>query len=76
MKTTYSGLCLVAMVCLAIILLALLQPVPGLVFLFLIPFWFFVALVFSIPLPVAPKVRAALSLLALPVFSPRPPPAR
>ena len=76
MKTTYSGLRLVALVCVAIILLGLVQSVPGLVFLFLIPFWFFIALVFSIPLPVAPKVRTSLSLLALPVFSPRPPPAR
>jgi len=44
MKTTYSALRLVALLCVAMILLAALaQPLVGLLFLFLIPFWFFLA---------------------------------
>ena len=44
MKTTYSALRLVALLCVAMVLLACLaQPTLGLLFLFLIPFWFFLA---------------------------------
>ena len=57
-------------------LLAVMQPVLGLVFFFLIPFWFFLADVLSLPLPTVGKVRKALPFFALPVFSPRPPPVR
>jgi hypothetical protein len=76
MKTTYLVSPLVAFVCVAIaLLLAVTQPVLVLGFAFLIPFLFFVADVLDAPVPCARKVRRALPLLALPVFSPRPPPA-
>jgi hypothetical protein len=77
MKTTYSALRLVALLCLAMVLLAALAlPVAGLLFLFLIPFWFFVANVVSVPLPLVPDVCAPLSFPSLAVISPRPPPVR
>jgi len=76
MKTTYSALRLVALLCVAIVLLAsLAKPTLGLLFLFLIPFWFFLAVV-SVPLPVVPDVCLPLPFPSLPVFSPRPPPVR
>ena len=56
------------------LLLAVTQPVVGFVFVFLIPFWFFLADVPSIPLPPIRNIRKALPFFALPVFSPRPPP--
>jgi hypothetical protein len=77
MKTTYSALRLVALFCVAVVfLLALAQPVLGFVFLFLIPFWFFIVVVVSVPFPVVPKVYNALPFPSLLVLSPRPPPAR
>lgn len=77
MKTTYSALRLVASLCLATVLLAVVaQPIVGLLFLFLIPFWFFLAVVVSAFLAAVPDVRRPLRLQSLPVFSPRPPPAR
>ena len=77
MKTTYSALRLVALFCVAMVLLAALaQPVVGVLFLFLISFWFFIALVVSVPLPLVPDLCAPLPLPSLPVVSPRPPPAR
>jgi hypothetical protein len=52
MKTTYSALRLVALLCVAMVSLAsLAQPTLGLLFLFLIPFWFFLAVVVSAPFP-------------------------
>ena len=77
MKTTYSALRLFALLCVAMVLLAsLAQPTLGLLFLFLIPFWFLVADVVSVPLPVVPNVCSPLPFPSVPVFSPRPPPAR
>jgi hypothetical protein len=77
MKTTYSALRLVALLCVAMVLLvSLAQPTLGLLFLFLIPFWFFLAVVVSVPLPVVTDVCVHLPLPSLPVFSPRPPPVR
>ena len=75
MKTSYAALRLFALLCVAIVLLAsLAQPTLGLLFLFLIPFWFFLAVVVNSPLPVVPDVCLPLLFRALPVFSPRPPP--
>ncbi len=52
MKTTYSALRLVALLCVAMVLLAVLvQPVFGLLLVLLIPFWFVLAIVVSAPLP-------------------------
>jgi len=77
MKTTYSTLRLAALLCVAVVLLAALaQPVLGLLFLFLIPFWFFLAFVVSVPHPLVPNVCTPLPFPSLPVFSPRPPPVR
>jgi hypothetical protein len=77
MKTTYSALRLVALLYVAMVLLAVLvQPVLGLLFVFLVPFWFFLAIVVSALLPLVPKICIALPFPSLPVFSPRPPPAR
>ena len=77
MKTTYSAPRLVALLCVAMVLLvSLAQPTLGLLFLFLIPFWFFLAVVVSVPLPVVTDVCVPLPLPSLPVFSPRPPPVR
>ena len=77
MKTTYSALRLFALLCVAMVLLAsLAQPTLGLLFLFLIPFWFFLAVVVSVPLPVVSDVCRPLPFSSLPVFSPRPPPVR
>ena len=77
MKTSYTALRLFALLCVAMVLLAsLAQPTLGLLFLFLIPFRFFLAVVVSAPLPVVPAVCFPLPFPALPVFSPRPPPVR
>jgi fumarate reductase subunit D len=76
MKITYFVSPLVTFLCVAIaLLLAVTQPVLVLVFAFLIPFWFFVADVLSTPIPFVRRVHRAFPFLALPVFSPRPPPA-
>ena len=75
MTTTPNASRLVALLLVAMaLLLAVAQPVLGLVFVFLIPFWFFLADVPSVPLPTVRKVRKSLPFFALPVFSPRPPP--
>lgn len=77
MKSTYSAVRLVALLCVAMVLLAsLAQPTLGLLFLFLTPLWFFLAVVVSVPLPVLPGVYLPLPFPSLPVFSPRPPPVR
>ena len=77
MKTTYSALRMVALLCVAMVLLAaMVRPVVGLLFLFLIPFWFFFAVVVNVPLAVVPNIYIPLRFPSLPVFSPRPPPAR
>ena len=75
MKTTYSALRLVVLFCVAMVLLAsLAQPALGLLFLLLIPFWFFLAVVVSILLPVVRDVCLPHPFPSQPVFSPRPPP--
>jgi hypothetical protein len=77
MKTTYSALRMVALLCVAMVLLAAVaQPAVGLLFLFLIPFWFFVAIVVKVLLPLVPNVFAPRSFPSLRVVSPRPPPVR
>lgn len=77
MKTTCSALRLVALLCVATVLLAsLARPILGLLFFFLIPFWFFLAVVVSVPLPVVPDVSLPLLFPSVLVFSPRPPPIR
>ncbi len=77
MKTTYSALRLVALLCVAMVLLAsLAQPTLGLLFLSLIPFWFFLAVVVTVPLSVVTNVCLPHPFPSLPVFSPRPPPVR
>ena len=63
--------------CVAIaVLVAAMQPALGLVFAFLIPFWFFLAYVVIALLSCVPTVHKALPFPTLPVFSPRPPPVR
>lgn len=77
MKNTYSALRLVASLGVAMVLLTVLaQPILGLLFLFLIPIWFFLAVVASACLIVVPDVCVPLRFPSLAVFSPRPPPAR
>jgi len=77
MKTSYSALRLVALLCVVVVLLATLaQPVVGLLFLFLVPFWFFVAIVVGVAPPLVPAVCTPLPFPSLPVLSPRPPPVR
>jgi hypothetical protein len=76
MKTAYPALRLVALLCVAMVLLAsLAQPTLSLLFLFLIPFWFFLAVVVSV-LFLVPDVCLPRPFPSLPVFSPRPPPVR
>ena len=68
---------LVIFLCVAVALfVALTQPVLGLVFAFLIPFWFFLADVVIAPIRSVHMVCKALKFSILPVFSPRPPPVR
>jgi hypothetical protein len=77
MKATHFASRLVIFLCVAMALLvAVTQPVLGFVFAFLIPFWFFLADVVRAPIPSVRKVCRALPFPPLPVFSPRPPPAR
>jgi hypothetical protein len=77
MRTTQSASPLVALLFVAMaLLLAVAQPAVGFIFFFLIPFWFFLADVPSVPPTPIREVRKALPLLALPVFSPRLPPVR
>lgn len=58
------------------LLVAVTQPVLGLLFLFLIPVWFFFAEVVSVPLARNRETRRVLPFPELLVFSPRPPPTR
>lgn len=77
MKATHFASRLAVFLSVAIVLLlTVTQPALGFVFAFLIPFWFFLGDVVSAPLPSVPKVLRALPFPLLPVFSPRPPPAR
>jgi hypothetical protein len=62
--------------CLALLLVAVSQPVLGLFFLFLIPVWFFFSEVITTSLPRIQKTLRALPVPELLVFSPRPPPIR
>jgi hypothetical protein len=76
MKTTQKTSTLFAFLLVAMaLLLAVTQPVLGLVFVFLVPYWFFLANVPNAPLLPVRRVRKALPLFELPVFSPRPSPA-
>ena len=71
----FEKLRLVILLCAAAaLLLALTQPVLGIIFALLIPFWFFVTDVVVAPMARAREVRKALAFPTLPVFSPRPPP--
>lgn len=75
MKTKYSALRLFAELYVAIVLLAsLARPTLSLLFLFLVPFWFVLAVVVSVPFVVVPDACLSLLFPSLPVFSPRPPP--
>lgn len=66
---------LLVFLCLAAVLFAALtQPGAVAVLAILAPFWFFLALIVSRPLPDFDDACAPLPLLVLPVFSPRPPP--
>ena len=59
-----------------LLLVAVSQPVLGLLLLFLIPVWFFFSEVITAPLPRIQKPLRALTFPELLVFSPRPPPIR
>ena len=66
-----------ALICLAAILLAALAPVTlGILFAFLIPFWFFFAAVVSFPVAIVDEDSGSPLFASLPIFSPRPPPIR
>jgi hypothetical protein len=63
--------------CLAAILLAALIPVvTGLLFVFLVPVWFFFAAITAFLIPSISESCLTQRFPALPVFSPRPPPIR
>jgi hypothetical protein len=76
MKKLPIAIRLTAYCCVALLVFVVLaQPTLGLLFVLLLPFWFFVE---SVVVGAAPAVRedfTAPELSALPVFSPRPPPA-
>jgi len=57
-------------------LLIVTQPVLSLVLACLIPLWFFIDNVVVAPFVLARKIRKILSIPFLPVFAPRPPPAK
>jgi uncharacterized RDD family membrane protein YckC len=62
--------------CLVVALLAAFTPgTPGLPLGVLAPLWFFIAIVLSFLLPIVDEQNRAQQVLALPSFSPRPPPA-
>lgn len=77
MRFGSAALRLIAFLCLltAIMVLAS-QPAAGLVFLFLIVFFFCLGFVGSAPLPFIPILSKAQPLSFVPVCSPCPPPAR
>lgn len=75
MKITRLRLVILLTAALAL-LLALTQPVIGLFFAFLVPFWFFVTYVVAGPAPSFTGICKTLTFPTVPVFSPRPPPAR
>jgi hypothetical protein len=63
--------------CLAILLLAALTPgATSLPVAILVAQWFFIAIAVSVLLPYVDKQNHTQQALALPAFSPRPPPAR
>lgn len=72
-----SHLRLAIFLCVAMaVLVAAMPPALGLVFTFLIPFWFFLAYAVIALLSCVLCVRKALLFPTLPVLSPRPPPVR
>jgi hypothetical protein len=76
MKGVNAKLRLVFCFCVALaVLLAATQPLLSLFFIFLIPVWFFLALVVVATAPVVHNEYRALPALSLFLFSPRPPPA-
>ncbi|MFI5094967.1 MAG: hypothetical protein WCE50_15115 [Candidatus Acidiferrum sp.] len=77
MKTNQMARGLELFVWLALALLVLVtQPVVGVLFIFLIPAWYFFAEVVSAPLPRVRETRRTLPYPELLVFSSRPPPLR
>ena len=77
MKAVATAHRLIVLLGLALVLLvALTQPVIGLLLAFLIPEWFFFAAVVSSPLPVRHEPCVTLTLPILSIFPPRPPPIR
>jgi hypothetical protein len=63
--------------CLLAVLIAALTPLPfGLLFAILTPLWFFFAAIFAVQVRIAEPCHRVPQLSSLPVFSPRPPPAR
>jgi hypothetical protein len=58
-----------------LVVLAVSQPTLGLLFVLLIPFWFLVCFVVLAFVPPPLELHKAPAFHALPVFSPRPPPA-
>jgi hypothetical protein len=72
MNRAFTLLCV-----LAVVLVAALTPVAfGLLFAILIPLWFFVAAIFIAPVSSPNEHLHVPRFPNLPVFSPRPPPAR
>jgi hypothetical protein len=75
MKARFYTPRLLALICLAAILFAaVIEIVPGLLLVFLIPVWFFFAAVVSVPIASAHEGCASPVHTPLPIFSPRPPP--
>jgi hypothetical protein len=76
MKKLPIAMRLTAYCCLALLVFVVLaQPTFGLLFVLLLPFWFFVELVVVAPAPAVRQNFTAPEFPSLPVFSPRPPPA-
>jgi hypothetical protein len=76
-KTNHHLRRLLTLICLAAVLLAALAPVTlGILFAFLIPFWFFFAAVVSFPVAIVDEDSRSPLFASLPIFSPRPPPIR
>lgn len=75
MKISHLRLAIFLCVAMAV-LVAAMQPLLGLVFAFLIPFWFFLAYVVIAPLSCVLSVRKTFPSPTLPAFSPRPPPVK
>jgi hypothetical protein len=76
MKKLPIAIRLTAYCCVALLVFVVLaQPTLGLLFVLLLPFWFFVEFVVVAPAPVFREDFTAPEFFAVPGFSPRPPPA-